>query len=68
LSFDFAFIDGDHSYDAVAADFEMVKRCGAVLFHDYVPGNEVARFIDELPQDQVSRMDMFGFWQYRAPK
>jgi hypothetical protein len=35
LSFDFAFIDAVHNYTGVSADFEMVKRCGNVLMHDY---------------------------------
>lgn len=34
IKFDFAFIDGKHTYNNVKADFEMVKHCGRVLFHD----------------------------------
>jgi predicted O-methyltransferase YrrM len=34
LRFDFAFIDGEHTYEAVKQDFELVKKCGRVLFHD----------------------------------
>jgi len=34
IKFDFAFIDGKHTYEDVRADFEMVKSCGKVLFHD----------------------------------
>ncbi len=34
IKFDFCFIDGSHKYDDVKADFEMVKHCGKVLFHD----------------------------------
>jgi len=63
--FDFAFVDGDHSYDAVAADYELVKHCGAVLFHDFEHGSEVAKFIHALPKDEVRKMDLFGFWQRR---
>lgn len=37
LDFDFCFVDGVHSGPAVAMDFEAVKRCGCVLFHDYKP-------------------------------
>jgi hypothetical protein len=37
-SFDFIFIDGDHTYDAVFQDFEMylpkVKKGGLVFMHD----------------------------------
>jgi O-antigen/teichoic acid export membrane protein/predicted O-methyltransferase YrrM len=39
---DLLFIDGDHSYDGVRADFEtysgLVARDGLVTFHDIVPG------------------------------
>ncbi len=39
---DLLFIDGDHSFAGVAADFEMysplVRRGGLVAFHDIVPG------------------------------
>lgn len=35
LEFDFAFIDGDHSYEGVKFDFEITKKCGKILFHDY---------------------------------
>ncbi|MHA1302186.1 MAG: class I SAM-dependent methyltransferase [Candidatus Heimdallarchaeaceae archaeon] len=34
IDFDFAFIDGKHTYEDVKADFELLKRCGRVLFHD----------------------------------
>jgi len=67
LDFDFAFVDGDHSFNGVALDFQAVKRCGAVLFHDYEPGTSVARFIDGLPRDGVTIMDLFAFWRCSAP-
>jgi predicted O-methyltransferase YrrM len=34
LGFDFAFVDGKHTYEGVKNDFELVKNCGRVLFHD----------------------------------
>lgn len=44
--FDFLFIDGDHEYDGVRADFEayydMVRPGGLIAFHDIVP-DELAR-------------------------
>jgi predicted O-methyltransferase YrrM len=50
VPFDFAFIDAVHDYDNVKADFEMVKRCGRVIFHDYdevgFPG--VYKFVNEI--------------------
>lgn len=35
MDFDFAFIDGDHSFSGVSFDFGCVNKCGRVLFHDY---------------------------------
>lgn len=64
--FDFAFVDGDHEGDGPRKDFELVKRCGAVLFHDYDGHNGVTELIDSLPKSQVEIMDIFAFW--RAPK
>jgi cephalosporin hydroxylase len=54
---DFAFIDGDHTYDGVKRDFELYSPLlapqGSAAFHDIAskPGHEnhgVARFWDEL--------------------
>ena len=36
LKFDAAYIDGDHARDT-RSDFDLVKRCGNVLFHEYWP-------------------------------
>jgi len=56
---DFAFIDGDHTYEGVKQDFEMygplVRPGGIIGFHDIVdrpdvPGLEVNRFWDEIKQ------------------
>lgn len=33
-SFDGAYVDGDHARDT-QSDFDLVKRCGRVLFHEY---------------------------------
>jgi predicted O-methyltransferase YrrM len=53
-SVDFLFIDGDHSYEGVAKDFEMygplVADGGVVAFHDIVPH-------PKLPECEVDR-----FW------
>jgi cephalosporin hydroxylase len=54
---DFLFIDGDHTYDGVRADFEMyaplVRKGGIIAFHDIVKHPpqvecEVDRFWDEV--------------------
>lgn len=66
LDFDFAFIDGAHDH-RVKDDFEMVKRCGHVLFHDYDkrggPDTDIVYdFINTLPKEQIEVMDIFALW------
>jgi cephalosporin hydroxylase len=55
--YDFAFIDGDHTYEAVKADFEnyrtMMAPGGVMAFHDILaheryPDNQVRRVWDEI--------------------
>ena len=52
---DFAFIDGDHTYDGVKADFinygSLVRSGGMIAFHDILPR-------PDMPSIQVDR-----FWQ-----
>ena len=66
--FDLAFIDGGHTTAAVQRDFELVKHCGRVLFHDADdngPGkkNDVHNFIKTLDQTKVVFMDsIFALW------
>jgi cephalosporin hydroxylase len=52
---DFLFIDGDHTYDGVARDFDLytplVRRGGLVALHDIVPqGESDALLVGEVPQ------------------
>ncbi|MGA2384872.1 MAG: class I SAM-dependent methyltransferase [Gemmatimonadales bacterium] len=51
---DFLFIDGDHRYDGVAADWNnyvsLVRPGGLVAFHDIVPDHR-ARFGKDTPSD-----------------
>lgn len=66
------FIDGDHSYDGVKADFEawsrFVWKSGAVAFHDCDIEPGVTRFVKELaaangdfePLCQVDSIAVFG--------
>jgi hypothetical protein len=71
LDFDFAFIDGEHSYDAVALDFELVKRCGRVLFHDYCPTCPgIVEFVNVLPsrsdypwKAEISEPFAYAYWE-----
>jgi predicted O-methyltransferase YrrM len=78
---DFLFIDGDHSYGGVRADFELysplVRPGGMVAFHDIAPrvdaGTGVPRFWEELSAthevDQVvaSTEPSFGIGILRVP-
>lgn len=77
LDFDFAFIDGDHSFEGVKTDFEAVSKCGKVLFHDYIyPGSDydkwtkwgdvecgVKTFVDTLPKSQLTIKEPFALWK-----
>jgi cephalosporin hydroxylase len=52
---DFLFIDGDHTYDGVARDFDLyaplVRPGGLVALHDIVPqGDSEALLVGEVPQ------------------
>lgn len=66
LDFDFAFVDGGHDDLSVARDFALTRRCGRVLFHDYVAPphrmNGVTRLVSGLPKDQVRLMGEFALW------
>ena len=52
IEYDFVFIDGDHSYEGVKYDYELVKECNQILFHDYDrregKSSPVRDFIDTL--------------------
>ncbi len=68
LDFDMAFIDGGKN--DIEFDFNLVKRCGTVLFHDYdhrdgIDVNSVYDFVNSLPKEEVTVMDIFALW--RAP-
>ena len=67
LDFDFAFIDGAHD-ESVKNDFELVKHCGTVLFHDYDDRgqpclNYVYDFINTLPKEKLTIIDIFALWK-----
>jgi predicted O-methyltransferase YrrM len=60
IKFDFAFIDDDHS-EKVRDSFELVRKCGRVLFHDieHPKFPEVSKFIDKIG---ARRLDRNGYW------
>jgi len=61
IDFDFAFIDGEHTYRDVKADFELVKRCGRVLFHDVVPEFRfINKFVKEL---NIKLIGNVAYWE-----
>lgn len=63
--FDFAYMDGDHAHDTYT-DFELVKRCGRVLFHEFWPLQApVHNLVMSLPAEEitVAHFDCFAFWR-----
>lgn len=53
LTFDFAYVDGNHAEDT-ADDWEMTKKAGRVLFHEAWPFQEpVWGLVHQLPPDEV---------------
>jgi hypothetical protein len=61
IIFDFAFIDGNHDYEWVKRDFELVKFTKRVLFHDcdICPG--VRGLINEIGAITIS--PNIGYWE-----
>lgn len=62
FDFDFAFIDGEHTEEVVRHDFELVKFCGRVLFHnaDWPPINI---FLKGIGAKTIDSRGGFGYWQ-----
>lgn len=78
--FDFAFIDGDHSYEGVRADWHayspLVRPGGIVAFHDTWPNHDrhepgVVRWVDELrhhlPSIEWTDPDGVGIAAFTTP-
>ena len=66
LDFDAAYSDGDHAKDA-AFDFNLVKRCGRVLFHEYwdiqEPVYDLVNTLKRNPRDKVIVQGKFAYWE-----
>lgn len=65
LNFDFCYSDGDHMHDT-HTDFDLVRRCGRVLFHEAWPLQPaVWNLVHTLPADEVTwaSHDCFAYWR-----
>jgi len=66
-AYDLIYIDGDHSYDGVKADFnnyfDYLTVGGMIGFHDTVIFPGVKKFMDELKQDP--RLSLIGEWYHK---
>lgn len=63
IDFDFAFIDATHhNYTEVKLDFELVKGCGRVFFHDADPKGfpKVSQLVDEIGAKRIGGL---AYWQ-----
>lgn len=68
LKFDFCYQDGDHTHDTLT-DFDLVKRCGRVLFHEYWPLQpSVWNLVNSLPAAEVCRaqFDCLAYWEKQS--
>lgn len=74
FDFDFALIDGDHSLKGVMSDFELVKKCGRVLFHDYYESGSsfdtgsasrlgIVPLVQSLPREELTLAPPFAYWE-----
>lgn len=67
FSFNLAVVDGNHAYESVKHDFELVKFCKRVLFHDiwYEPARRFV--VNELKArivgPKVANKYVWGYWE-----
>ena len=62
--FDFAYVDGDHANDA-QFDWELVKSCGRVLFHEYWEQQRpVWDLVNGIMRSGVGKVETFGKLAY----
>lgn len=68
LEFDAAYVDGDHAKDT-ESDFNLVRRCGRVLFHEYWETQEpVWNLVNRLQAEgEVSAEGKLALWTNTDP-
>lgn len=62
IKWDFAFIDGSHTWEDARRDWELVNKCGRVLFHDVHKKafKGVRKFVDSIGAEISGSM---AYWQ-----
>ena len=66
--YDFAYVDGDHANDA-QFDWELVKGCGRVLFHEYWEQQKpVWDLVNALARSGVGKVETWGKLAYWSAK
>jgi len=66
MKFDLAFVDGNHDLDSVQANYEAVKHCGCVIFHDYeltAHRDRTVEFVDNLRDGRTTKLSPFAMWE-----
>ena len=61
--YDFAYVDGNR-VDAIH-DFEIVKKCKRVLFHDYYENEPVWHLMKTLPKEETIIQPPMAYWYAR---
>ncbi len=61
LEYDFVFIDAVHNYENVKADYDMVKNCKSILFHDnYERFPGIQKFLKEKNAQKLAEFGYIG--------
>jgi len=63
IVFDLAFVDGNHEYEWVKRDFELVKFTGKVLFHDCDIIPDVRDFCNEI--ETIDICENITMWEQK---